>query len=130
MYEYAVAWIGGKSAWTLSTTPRRKVRESSLRSAGGEGEVEDARERGRRDPRERNEGGDAAARRALNDMKDSFCDRDSRGDANVYVGECPRVPAYRARGASKHREGSDGVKKSTEDASRVSAIPPEPHADP
>jgi hypothetical protein len=48
-------------------TPRRKVRESSLGSAGAEGEVEDASEPGRRDAREREEGEDAAARRAFKD---------------------------------------------------------------
>jgi hypothetical protein len=72
MYECAVEWIGGKSSgifsWTLSTTPRRKVRESSLRSAGAEGEVDDARERGPRDARERDEAEDTAARRVLNDI--------------------------------------------------------------
>jgi hypothetical protein len=71
MYEYDVAWIGEKSAgissFARSTTPRRKVRESSLRSAGAEGEVEDPRERGRRDACERNEREDAAALRAFKD---------------------------------------------------------------
>lgn len=40
MYEYAVEWNGRKSAeissLTISTTPRRKVRESSLGSGGAD----------------------------------------------------------------------------------------------
>ena len=70
MYEYAVEWIGGKSAgissWILSTTPRRKVRESSLRSAGAE--REDVTERVRRDTGEGEEGEDAAVCRAFKDV--------------------------------------------------------------
>src|SRR6266568_1402675 len=96
MYEYAVEWIGGKSAgissWILSTTPRRKVRESSLRSAGAEREVDDAGERGRRDARERDESEDAPARRALNDTPDPFRDRDP---------ECAPAPAYRCHSAER-----------------------------
>src|SRR5882672_7069302 len=103
-------------------TPRRKVRGSSLGSAGAEDEVDDARERGRRDARESDEGEDAAARRAFNDAPDSFPDRgagrherrgeeratetegpvpDDRGrDAEADAGECPPSPAYR-RGSAK-----------------------------
>jgi hypothetical protein len=58
----------GISPCALSTTPRRNVRESSLRSAGAEGEVADAGERGRRDTCERDEGEDAPACRAFKDV--------------------------------------------------------------
>jgi len=61
MYEYVTEWSDGRSpgisSRTLSTTPRRKVRESSLGSSGAASEVDDTRERGRRDVLERNEGG-------------------------------------------------------------------------
>jgi len=69
MYEYAVEWIGEKSAGilssALSTTPRRNVRESSRGSAGAEGE--DVGERARRDARAGGGGEDTAARRAFKD---------------------------------------------------------------
>ena len=59
-YEYATEWSDGRSpgisSKARSTTPRRKVRESSLGSAGV-GSEGDTRERGRRDELERNEGG-------------------------------------------------------------------------
>src|SRR5438093_5462642 len=80
MYEYAVEWIGGKSAGisssALSTTPRRNVRESSLGSAGAE--REGVGERGGRDARERDKGEDAAGRRAFNDVRDRSADRGAR----------------------------------------------------
>ena len=73
------------------------MRESSLRSAGAEGEVADAGERGRRDTRERDEGEDAPARRALNDMPDPFADR---GPAAM----CSPAPAYRRGSVTRDDE--------------------------
>jgi hypothetical protein len=92
-----------------------------LGSAGAEREVDDARERGRRDARERDEGEDAPARRALNDtpdpIRDGCADRHERrgeeraakterpvpddrgGDAETEAGERPPAPAYRRRAA-------------------------------
>jgi hypothetical protein len=130
MYEYAVDRIGcrwaGVSSRALSTTPRRKVRESSLRSAGAEGEVKDAGERRDRDTRERDEGEDAAARRMLNDSPHPLADRgacrqerrggeraaqtegpipDDRGrDPEAKAGECAPAPAYRCRSAKRDDE--------------------------
>ena len=93
------------SAWTRSTTPRRKVRESSLRSAGAEGDVDDAGERGRRSPRESDEGTDAAARRALNDMPGSCGDRGNTcHHPKAEAGQCPPAPAYRWRSAPRYDE--------------------------
>src|SRR2546428_8411166 len=84
------------SSFTLSTTPRRKLRESSLGSTDAEGEVDDAGERRRRDARERDEREDAAARRTLSDTPDP-----SRHDraAEAESGECPPAPAYRCGSA-------------------------------
>jgi hypothetical protein len=91
--------MGGKAAGispcALSTTPRRNVRESSLRSAGAEAEVKDAGDRGRRDIRERDESEDTAARRTLNDAPDPFADRGVRAPAAM----CSSAPAYRCRSA-------------------------------
>jgi len=81
-------------ACTRSTTPTRNDREVSLGSAGAEDEVDDTREDGRRDPRERDEGEAAAARRALNDTRDPLRDRgadrhDSRGEKRSAKSERP-----------------------------------------
>lgn len=111
------------------------MRESSLGSAGAEGEVDDAGERRRREARERDEGEDAAARRALNDTPDSSRDGgagghkwcssersarserpvpDDRGrDAETEAGERPPAPAYRCGPAKSdddcgHDEGDEG----------------------
>ena len=74
MCDHAVECSLGYSSlvrfWISPTTPRRKLRGSSLGSAGTDGEIDDARERGRRDACERDEREDAVARRALKDMPD------------------------------------------------------------
>jgi len=116
-------------ACTISTTPRRNVRWSSLGSAGAEDEVDRAGERGRRDARERDEGEAAASRRALNDTPDPICDwsadrhkrcgeertaeserpvpDDRRRDAETEAGKRPPAPAYRGRTAKSDDRGRD-----------------------
>src|SRR5712691_2364852 len=130
MYEYAVERRGenslGTSSLTISTTPRRKLRESSIGSTSPEDEVDDAGERGRRDTGQRDEGEDAAARRTFNDTPDPSrhgrAARHERGgdegaagteapvpddggrDAEAESGECPPAPAYRRRPTQREDE--------------------------
>jgi hypothetical protein len=138
MCDQAMEWNAGWSApvrsCARSTTPRRNVRESSLGRAGAEREVDDAREGGRRNACERDEGEDAAARRALNDTPDPMRDggpernercREKRADASeqpvpddrgrdteAEAGERSPASAYRCRAAKRagHGRHDEGTK--------------------